>query len=149
MKNLNTMTKKAQKGFTLIELMIVVAIIGILAAVALPAYQTYADRAKFVEATLEVKPSKSAILIAVETKRTPAGALLALADLQPGTYGIAPDRAPTATTHGVSVASGVITVTWKSDGTDLDGVTYTLTPDGATPPIQWAIGGTCLASGYC
>ena len=149
MKKLQTMKKSAQQGFTLIELMIVVAIIGILAAVALPAYQTYSDRAKFVEATLEAKPAKNAILIALETKRTGAGAKLALTDLNGAAYGIAPDTSPTATAHGVAVANGVITVTWKTDGTDLEGITYTLTPNGATTPVQWEIGGTCLANGFC
>lgn len=152
MKNLNAMNKmtnKAQKGFTLIELMIVVAIIGILAAVALPAYQTYSDRAKFVEATLEAKPSKNAILIALETKRTATGTVPTLADLKGGVYGIAPDVAATTTKHGVSVLNGVVTVTWKTDGSPLEGVTYKLTPNGNTPPVQWTIGGTCLTKGFC
>jgi len=129
--------------------MIVVAIIGILAAVALPAYQTYSDRAKFAEATLAVTPSKSAILVAVQTKTKADGSALALADLDAAVYGIPADVAQTATVHGIAVADGVITITWKSDGTALAGITYKLTPDGATAPIKWTQGGDCLSKGFC
>ena len=58
---MNRISKRAQQGFTLIELMIVVAIIGILAAVALPAYQDYTVRAKMSEVVLAASGPKAAI----------------------------------------------------------------------------------------
>ena len=136
--------KKVQKGFTLIELMIVVAIIGILAAVALPAYQSYSNRAAFSELVLAVTPRKTAVELAIQT-RNPAN----LGALVQSVMGIPANVAPAAAVHGASVVAGAITMTWQTDGTALDGITYSLTPNGIVPPVQWAEGGTCLTSGFC
>lgn len=64
------MNKNTQKGFTLIELMIVIAIIGILAAVALPAYQNYTQKAKFSEVIASVTGVRTAIDVCYQTGTT-------------------------------------------------------------------------------
>lgn len=136
--------KKVQNGFTLIELMIVVAIIGILAAVALPAYQNYSNRAAFSELVLAVTPRKTAVELAIQTRNPTA-----IGSLNGAVMGIPADVAAAAATHGAAVAAGAITMTWQADGSALAGTTYILTAGGITPPVQWTEGGSCLTSGFC
>ena len=94
--------KQMQKGFTLIELMIVVAIIGILAAVAIPAYQDYVVKAKLAKVATAVDPVKLAVALFVQENGTaPAAAIAALGNwssLGLGTTG------PTPTTEVASYA---------------------------------------------
>ncbi|HFC0523706.1 TPA: pilin [Neisseria gonorrhoeae] len=98
-----------QKGFTLIELMIVIAIVGILAAVALPAYQDYTARAQVSEAILLAEGQKSAVteyyLNNGEWPKDNASAGVASASTIKGKY-----------VQSVTVANGVVTAQMKSDG---------------------------------
>ncbi len=142
------MKQQISKGFTLIELMIVVAIIGILAAIALPAYQTYTNKAKFSEVVV----ATSAVKTAYEVAYSSTGSMAAAA-----TDNGVSAAVDSANTQGGYVGAVVLgssspyTLVASSSGITGTDYSYSLEPSTGTGSgnISWTQGGTCADVGWC
>lgn len=122
--------KSMQKGFTLIELMIVIAIIAILAAIAVPQYQNYTKRSKVTEGLALADAAKLAVSETYETTGTwPTAGSAAGYKTANTTY---------VSSLGVS-GNGVLTITYQHiSAGDIDGKTIILTPSDNGTAVQWS-----------
>jgi len=143
MKSMRRITKRAQKGFTLIELMIVVAIIGILAAIAIPQYSDYTSRTRAAGAMTELAAVKTTVSMCYQEQG-------ALTNCNSGSNGIPSINVTKniTTAAATAVALGVITVT--TGATDATGANLTIvdtpTYTANSNALTWTNSGTTCTS---
>ena len=160
MSKLRKKSLHRQKGFTLLELLMVIAVIGILASIAVPRFQNATEKAKFTEVINSVGPYKTAVEMCIINKGSET-------DCNAGSNGI-----PEGFTDGtgkvasVSVVAGKITAAGNVEefgtapallastgsgtqtSTTNTGITYELTPTVGNG-ISWTVGGSCQAQKLC
>lgn len=143
------MKQMAQKGFTLIELMIVVAIIGILAAVALPAYQDYTVRAKVTEGLSMASAAKLAVAENASNGRNFASGWTApAATAAVSGIGITEASGVITITYTAAAGNGTITLVPSSGGAALSGGTATASNVPTGGSIVWSCTGGTLDAKY-
>ena len=144
--------KKIQQGFTLIELMIVIAIIGILASIALPAYSQYTQKAKFSEVVLSTAAVKTGVELCFQENGTFVGCNNGSNGIPATSSGTVRITAGSGAVSGQTTTAVVITSTGTAAGIGTTNAeTYILNGAAvnANSSVTWTNAGTCEAAGIC